>query len=194
MNPNLEFLNSFLDVSEETYQKIEKIMTYKNLKSGDFIAKPGEISTKAYILVSGMMRAYLSSESGKEYNKNFFMPYCFAGSLTALIKKQTSKLSYEALTDCVLYEADFSDIIELCKKDIQISNLYSRVLEQIYISNEERLVELITMNATERYIALQKKTPNIDELVPQYQIASYLGITPVQLSRIRNKIKSEKNK
>ena len=141
-----------------------------------------------------MMRAYLSSENGKEFNKNFFMPFSFVGALTALIQNQPSKLTYEALTKCSVYEVSFTDIIDLCKEDINISNLYNRILEHVYIRYEERQLELISMDAKDRYLTLRKKIPNIDELIPQYQIASYLSITPVQLSRIRRKIKREEKK
>ena len=189
MNPNLEFLNSFLDVSEETFSKLVNIASYKKLKSGEFIAKPGEVPSKIYLLISGIMRAYLSSENGKEFNKNFFMPNSFVGALTGLIKNQPSKLSYEALTDCELYELDYHEVINLCEKDLKVSNLYNRILGYVFIKYEERQLEFVSMNATERYMSLQKKIPNIDELIPQYQIASYLSITPVQLSRIRGKMR-----
>lgn len=189
MNPNLKFLNSFLDVSEETFLKLVNIASYKKLKSGEFIAKPGEVPSKIYLLVSGIMRAYLSSENGKEFNKNFFMPNSFVGALTALIKDQPSKLSYEALTDCALYELDYHEVVNLCEKDLKVSNLYNRILGYVFIKYEERQLEFVSMNATERYMSLQKKIPNIDELIPQYQIASYLSITPVQLSRIRGKMR-----
>ena len=190
MNPNLVFLNSFLDVSEETFSKLVKISTYKKLKAGTQIAKPGELPTKIYMLISGIMRAYLSDEKGKEFNKNFFMPFSFAGALTALIQKQPSKLTYETLTECKVYEVNFNEIVDLCKKDLRVSNLYNRILEHVFIRYEERQLELISMNATKRYLKLRKKIPNIDKLIPQYQIASYLSITPVQLSRIRKKIKT----
>lgn len=191
MNPNLVFLNSFLDVSEETFFKLEKIAVYKKLKAGELIARPDEVPSKIYMLISGMMRAYLSSENGKEFNKNFFMPFSFVGSLTALIQNQPSKLSYETLTDCSVYEVNFSDVAELCKNDINISNLYNRVLEHVYIKYEERQLEFISMDAKARYMSLRKKIPDIDDLIPQYQIASYLSITPVQLSRIRRRIKKD---
>ncbi|PWH82454.1 hypothetical protein DIS18_09370 [Algibacter marinivivus] len=194
MNPNLVFLNSFLDVSEETFSKLTRIAVYKKLNAGELIAKPGEVPNKIYMLVSGMMRAYLSSENGKEFNKNFFMPFSFVGALTALIQKQPSKLTYETLTKCNVYEVSFTDIIDLCKEDINISNLYNRILEHVYIRYEERQLELISMDAKDRYLTLKKKIPTIDELIPQYQIASYLSITPVQLSRIRRRIKKEEKR
>ncbi|GAA4882540.1 Crp/Fnr family transcriptional regulator [Flaviramulus aquimarinus] len=190
MNPNLVFLNSFLDVSEETFSKLAKISSYKKLEPGVLISKPGEVPNKIYMLTSGMMRAYLSDEKGKEFNKNFFMPFSFVASLTALIQKQASTLTYETLTECKVYELNFNDIQDLCKKDISISNLYNRILEHVFIRYEERQLELISMDATKRYLKLRKKIPDIDKLIPQYQIASYLSITAVQLSRIRKKIKA----
>ena len=116
------------------------------------------------------------------------MPLSFVGSFTSIIKKQPSKLTYEALTDCKLYEIDFNKIVDLCEHDIQISNLYNKILEKIFMSYEERQLELISMDAKQRYLQLLKRLPNIDSMIPQYQIASYLGITPVQLSRIRKTI------
>ena len=122
------------------------------------------------------------------------MPFSFVGALTALIQNQPSRLTYEALTECQVYEINFSKITELCKSDINISNLYNRILEHVFIRYEERQLELISMDAKAQYLALLKKMPNIEELIPQYQIASYLSITPVQLSRIRRKIKKEEVK
>ena len=188
MDPNVIFINSFLDVSEETFEKLASISTFKRIEKGVQIDKSGEIPSKIYMLTSGIIRAYLSSETGKEFNKNFFMPFSFVGSLTALIKKKPSKLTYETLTNCKVYELSFEQVTKLCSEDIRVSNLYNKILERIFIKYEERQLELISMNATERYLKLRKKISGIDDLIPQYHIASYLSITPVQLSRIRKKI------
>ncbi|MEC3907976.1 Crp/Fnr family transcriptional regulator [Tamlana sp. 2201CG12-4] len=191
MNPNLNFLNSFFDVSEETFSKLSRIAIFKKFDTGTQIAKTGEVPSKIYMLISGMMRAYLEDESGREFNKSFFMPFSFVGSFTGLIKKQPSKLVYESLTACKVYEINFEEFMKLCKEDINVSNLYNKVLEHIFIKYEERQLELISMDATQRYLELCKKMPDIEHLVPQYHIASYLSITPVQLSRIRKKLKEE---
>ncbi|WP_189358633.1 Crp/Fnr family transcriptional regulator [Algibacter mikhailovii] len=192
MNQNLVFLKSFLDISEETFTKLSNISKFRKLDTGAIIGQPNEVPTKIYMLISGVMRAYLGSETGKEHNKNFFMPFSFVGAFTGLIEKKPSKLVYEALTNCKVYEIDFQSFMDLCENDIHVSNLYNRVLEHVFIKYEERQLELISMNATERYLNLTKKIPKIEKLIPQYQIASYLSITPVQLSRIRKKIKTDK--
>lgn len=188
MNPNFSYLNSFINVSEESFEKLQKISTFKLLEANKPIAKTGCIPTKIYLLVSGLMRVYFITEKGKECNKNFFMPMCFVGSFTSLIKNLPSKLTYETLTDCKVYEIDFNKLVDLCKQDISISNLYNKIVEHIFIKYEERQIELISMDSKQRYLELRKRIPNVDTLIPQYHIASYLSITPVQLSRIRKSL------
>ena len=141
-----------------------------------------------YLLTSGVIRCYLSTESGKEFNKSFYLPISVVASLTALMNKTASIFTFEALTDCEVYEVDFSKVMQLCDKDPLINKLYTRVLEEVYVKYERRLVELISLDAKDRYLELRRQVENVDKLIPQYHIASYLGITPVQLSRIRKKI------
>lgn len=188
MDRNLAFLNSFSEVSEGTFVKLQNISTYKILKANTVVTKEGEAPNKIYILLSGLMRTYFNSESGKQHNKKIFSPTSFVGALTAIIKKEPSKLAYESLTECKVFEIDFAVFMKLCKTDVDLANLYAKILERIFMQYESRNLELISMDATERYLKLREQIPNIDDLIPQFQIASYLSITPVQLSRIRKKM------
>ena len=189
MNANFVFLNSFAQIDETTFKKLQKITSYKILKMNEIIAKENEIpSPKVYMLVSGIMRAYINAESGKQYNKKLFAPKSFVGPLTAIITKKPSKLTYETLTECKVIEANFDAFLDMCKTDIKLSNFYNRILELLFIEYETRNIELMSLNATERYLNLRRRIPNIDDLIPQFQIASFLNITPVQLSRVRKKL------
>ena len=188
MNKNFIFLNSFVDLSEETFNKLDNLAKFKRIKANTVITKVGETPTKYYFLVSGLMRAYIDSETGKIFTKKIFSPISFVASFTALINKEPSKLTYETLTDCKVYEFDYREMMDLCKSNVTVSLLYARILEQVFIGYERRSLELMSMDATQRYLKLRKQIPNIDDLIPQFQIASYLNITPVQLSRIRKKL------
>lgn len=188
MNPNLAFLNTFANVSEDTFLKLQNISRYKTLKKQEFIIKEGEFADGIYMLISGVMRAYIDSESGKQYNKKIFAPISFVGALTALIKDKPSELTYQALTDCKAYKIDYKALIQLCKTDLSISSLYIKILEHVFMQYERRSLELMSLNATERYIKLKQQIPMIDDLIPQFQIASYLNVTSVQLSRIRKQL------
>ncbi len=188
MNKNHAFLNSFVKVPENIFNKLDKISTFKEIDANIDFTKTGEIPSKIYMSTSGLMGAYLNSECGKIFNKNIFGPFSFVGPLTALISSKPSELTYKTLTTCKGYEINFKALRELCKTDIIISNLYNKVLESIYIAYEKKQFDLISLDATQRYLKLKQQFPNIDDLIPQFQIASYLSITPVQLSRIRKNL------
>ena len=189
MNPNFEFLNTYTDIDRSSFEKLKKISQYKVLKKNEAIVKEGELPTTGIcMLISGIMRAYMNAETGKQHNKKIFAPRSFVGGLTAIITNTPSRLTYEALTKCEIFEIDFKAFLNLCKKDIKIANLYNKILENIFMEYEERSLELMSMDATERYLKLRERIPHIDDLIPQFQIASFLGITPVQLSRIRKNL------
>ena len=182
------FLNSISAIPEEIINELLKIAKLKTFETGIQIVKLNEAPSKVYMLISGVVRCYLITELGKEFNKNFFLPLSFFGSLTALIKKQSSSFVFEALITCQVYEVEYYNLMDLCKKYESVNMLYSKVLESVYVTYEKRLVELISLDAKERYSELRKQIKDVDHLIPQYHIASYLGITAVQLSRIRKKI------
>ena len=73
----------------------------------------------------------------------------------------------------------------MTNSDLEFSSFYIKILEGSYINSENKVYDLSVLNSTERYIKLKKEIPDIENLIPQYQIASYLNITPTQLSRIR---------
>lgn len=189
MFDNDEFSDPFGNIPEETFLKVKGISEFKKIDANVQLDEFGKVPSKLYLLISGIMRCYVTSESGREFNKRFFFPMDFAGSLTALIKNAPSEIVYETISECHLYEIDYSKLKQICATDIIVNNLYTSILEKVFMKYEKRQLELISLNASQRYLRLKEDVPRIDKLVPQYHIASYLSITPVQLSRIRKKIK-----
>ncbi|PTM06700.1 MAG: hypothetical protein DA407_11435 [Bacteroidetes bacterium] len=188
MNKNFEFLNKVGNLSEGSFKKLQGLAIYRKILSNQVLSESGIVPKKVYMLVSGVITAFVNSESGKQFNKQIFTPISFAGALTAILKNEPSEVTYMTLTECKVYEIDFEDFKELCRQDFEIGRLYVKVLEHIFITYEARSLDLMRLDATERYVKLRSQIPDIDNLIPQYQIASYLNITPVQLSRIRKKI------
>ncbi|AJR04399.1 Crp/Fnr family transcriptional regulator [Siansivirga zeaxanthinifaciens] len=184
----VEFLNSYTELTEEHVQLLLEISEFKTVKAGTQLIKMNEVPTKVYMIFSGQIRCYMITESGKEYNKSFYLPISVIGHLTALIDKKPSSFVFETLSDCEVFEMNYCKFIEKSKNDIALKNLYIKVIEKFYGFYENRLIELISLNATDRYLELRKQIPEVDKIIPQYHIASYLGITPVQLSRIRKKL------
>lgn len=176
---------SVSDLSNETLQILKQKIELKFFKKKEIFIKAGEFQNQFFFLTSGIARAYITDENGKEFTRSLFRAPAPMTSIKAFVNNSKSEICFDCLTDCEMYIGNFNDFIHLTKTNIEISNMYSRMLEKGFLKVEERVFEL-SMPAKERYESLRKRIPNIDNLIPQYQIASYLGITPVQLSRIRN--------
>ncbi len=187
-NPNFDFLKSKFHVSKETFLILKSLASIRKLKAGEDIIKEGRKTKTIAFLTSGLMRAFTTLESGKKITKNIFSPISFVGAFSSLVKDEPSLLCYEALVDSVVFEVNFKEFIKLSKTNIDISNLYNRILEYVFVMYERKQLDSMTMNGTEKYLSLKKQIPNIDNLIPQYQIASYLNISAVQLSRIRKEL------
>ena len=187
-HPNFIFLNRLSPLSESAFNKLESVSVIREFSAGTQIVPIGEISKKMYMLLSGILRSYIVTEAGKDYTKRIYSPISFAAGLTGLIKEEPSEIGIESLTNCKLFEICFEGFKQLCRENFEIGRLYVRVLENVFVTYENRSLDLLRLDATEMYMELRKRIPNIDDLIPQHKIASYLGVTPVQLSRIRKKI------
>ncbi|RCS28144.1 Crp/Fnr family transcriptional regulator [Polaribacter sp. WD7] len=186
-----QFIDKIGDIPESSLKKLTALISLKELKKGDIIAKAGEIPNDIYILKSGIIRSFFTDEKGKEYIRHIFTPVRATGALGAMILNKPSRFSYDCLLDCEVYSLNFKLFKKLSIDDKAISNLYATVLEYVFLSLEAKVYDLSVLNATERYLKLKKQIPDIENLIPQYHIASYLNITPVQLSRIRKEIYSK---
>ncbi|MCD2259105.1 Crp/Fnr family transcriptional regulator [Psychroserpens luteolus] len=185
---NFNFMCSLLPLSKKTYDKLYAIAKLKEFKAGTKLVDIGDIGKKLYLINKGVLRSYLIMENGKELTKTLFTPIEFFTSFASILTNKPSEFILETLTDCHIYEMNYEEFRDLCNTDIKVLKFYTRYLEFLFVENEKVFIEISSMKAKERYITLKKRIPNIDDLIPQYQIASYLNITPVQLSRIRSKL------
>ena len=179
------FVFNFHNVSENSFQEFYKITKNKTLLKNHKIVKLGQIPVNFYILKKGIIRSYIIDDKGKERTKTIFTPVSTSGNLGALIKKKPSNLIYECLTECDILECNYEAFYGLSKKNHDLAIFHYKVLEAIYLREEAKVLDLSMLNATQRYENLRKSHPGIDNLINQYHIASFLNITPVQLSRIR---------
>jgi CRP-like cAMP-binding protein len=182
-----EKIKSLFNLDSESLAIFTSLFTELKIKKYDSFAQKGEFSKKIAFVESGILRAYFSNHRGEEYNKTFFTEGSFVGAYSSLVSGERNLIDIDCLTDCVLYIAEFQNITQLYDKYPQIERLARILAEYFFVRKEKREIELVTLEAKERYAIFQKEHPKLEQLIPQYHIASYLGITPTQLSRIRSK-------
>jgi len=185
-------IESYSPISEQSWKLIENITDFQTIKKGETLLQNGEIAKNLHFIAKGVLRAFITDEQGNFYNKNLFLENYIAGSKVSLMLQKPSNFTIEALEDSIVININYKKYMELIYQNDDLKNFYIAHLEKNWIiEKEEREVALVMQNATERYVSLLEKHPDIAERVPLLHIASHLGITPTQLSRIRKSLEKK---
>ncbi|WP_341227302.1 Crp/Fnr family transcriptional regulator [uncultured Arcticibacterium sp.] len=185
LEPLFQFVNNISPISRETKKMLESIFKQKHLKKGEVFIDAGVYAREMGFLKSGILRAFYRTDDGKEYNKHFFIEPCFIGGYASFISGQPNQIIQEALTDCEVWVADYAKLTSLYDSHPDLERMSRKLAEHFFVQKEKREVEIVLLDADKRYAIFQKQFPDLEQQIPQYHIASYLGITPTQLSRIR---------
>ena len=181
-----QYFNSISPLQENTWEKVEELFIEQTLKKGDYFVNKGSIAKYIGFLKSGIIRAFYKNNQGVEYNKHFFVAHNLVGGYSSPVTSSPNKIVQQALSECTLLVANYSEIIKLYDHFPDFERVGRRLAELYFVNKEKREIEIVLLNADERYLIFQKEYPELEQQIPQYHIASYLGITPTQLSRIRH--------
>ncbi len=182
-------LTSYSPISDETWQAFQGITVYRSLQKKAVLYRAGEIPRSYAYVYKGLLRCFVCDENGNEYNKIFFAEDTFPGAMTALLTSSPSLLAFEALEESLIIEIDFACYRQLLLEKDDLKLFQIRYLEKNWLlAKDAREIEIVQEDATTRYLRFIEEYPNLVDRLPQYHIASHLGVTPTQLSRIRKKL------
>jgi CRP-like cAMP-binding protein len=149
-----------------------------------------EIPRKFGYIISGLFRYVYINDKGIEYTKGIIREHRFVSSYSAMIAETPSHFYVEALEESTVLEIPYSNWLKLRTTDPFWDRLLVSLLEKAFTIKEKRERELLLLDAEMRYRIFLKEFPGMEHRVKQHIIASYLGIQPESLSRIRKKLSS----
>lgn len=165
----------------------EKIGKPLNCKKGELLFKQGDIDTSVYVIQSGLLKAHYLTIDGKELVKSFILEGEFIGSLIACSSTEPCTFSLMCLEDTSMLRIPFVKLQEAAVRNPDFSSFVNSGLVNLAIKKERREFEFLCLSAPERYALFKQRTPDLLHRVTQNNIARYLGITPVALSRIKQR-------
>lgn len=181
-------LKKGISIDEFNISKLSAEFYLRKIEKNAFFIREGDISHEIAIVKSGIFCSYYIENSGLEVIKYFYPEESVLLSYYAYLTGHESAYYIQALEDseiCVMKLCDFKQIVE---GNYQLLYLCKKVLDEMLVMKEEHATSFTRLNNTERYKQFLNTYPTLEKRVRQYQIASYLGITPVSLSRIRNRL------
>ena len=160
----------------------------KSLNTSEYFLRAGETPFKIAYVFKGLFRYVYINDKGDEFTKAIITENNFISSYSAMVLCKPSYFSIEALENSLLLEISWSDFTQLQNNDIFWVKFLLKFIEKGYIIKEKRERDLLLLDAETRYKNFLTEFPGMDQRIRQGIIASYLGIQPETLSRIRRKI------
>ena len=180
-------LDSVLVLSASVKDELWTYVKVINYNKGDFILEQGKVEKHISFLSHGMIRAFQNQDEG-EITLDFRFSPNLITAYTSYISEKPTDISIQALKDSVVLKIHKSVIEKLYVKHHQFETMGRLIAESFYLRRIEREVQLLTSSAEERYVKLLSTHPEYIQHIPVKYLATYLGIHPKSLSRIRAKI------
>lgn len=174
-------------IDKSICDEVMSLFRLQEVKAGDIILEVGENTHVVCFILQGIVRGYYLDENGNDVTKCFSKEkeWCCVYNY---LDDGPAGFYVEALENCILAEIKVSDIHELMVKYPSINTLYQKLINKAFLKVEEKGASFQMMDGKERYLLFRDKNPDICSRVKQEYIASYLGITPSSLSRIRKNL------
>lgn len=178
-------------LKEEDINEIVRISGIQYVEAGSQIFSEGDFYWKVGPVVSGLIRVYSISEDGKDRTFHFFQQGMAFGCDRPIFMNEPSKIYAEAVEDSILIQIDFREFKKLASKNLNIARMYREVLEEGMATMLVRAEDFILYTPEQRYLNLLNQFPDLVDRVTLKNIATYLGITDVSLSRLRKRLQEK---
>lgn len=184
-NDIISYISQFVELSSTETNELLSICQTKTIAKGEYYISEGQIPKRFAFVRKGLFRYLYINDKGHEFTKNFMPEGNFIASYSAMITATPSKMYIQALENCEIHEIDYSKWTAIRVQNKIWDSFLVMLLERAFMIKETRERELLLLDAAERYSVFKKEFPDLEKRVKQHQIASYLGISPISLSRLK---------
>ncbi len=172
------------DMEAQSWERCAALMTLRHIPKGGFLLKPGQVCNHVSFINRGLTKLYYL-EDGREIIMDFFTENCYVTDYASFLTRKPSGQYIEALEDTEVVELDYEGVQAIYDTVPEGNRIGRYIAEELFILLVQWLGEIKSLTPEQRYERLSIDRPELLQRAPQYMIASFLGITPEALSRIR---------
>jgi len=182
----LKNISRFITLTSEEEQYFTSILRLKKLKKKQYLLQEGDITRHEYFVNKGCLRTYTIDEKGQEHIIQFAIEDWWTGDMYSFLTQTPARYTIDALEDAELLSLEKNAMEELYIKIPKFEKFFRHLLQNAFIAGQSRIIDMISLSADDRYCNFVTQYPSMERRLPKKQIASYLGIKPESLSRLRS--------
>ena len=185
MNELLDYFRQNMSLSIEMENKLKQIIVEKKVVKGEHILSKNSLKKEHIFVISGCLRSFYTTENGKEHTIQFAIKNWWISDYITLYTDKKSIVSIESVTHSKILVIENDKMEEIYNEFPQFEAFQRKNFEKRIAALQKRILGLLTQTAAEKYNQYVSNYAAFEKLIPNYQIASFLGITPESLSRVR---------
>ena len=186
--PLIEYINKFINLTTEEETILFSKIVHRNYLKDQYIVQQGDVCKSPNFIISGCTKTFYVDKEGQEHIVMFSIEDWWTSDLGSFITQTSADFNVQCIESTQLIQFTYDNLEELYKEIPKLERLFRKIIERAFVASQKRIIRNFSLSAKERYQIFKKSNPLIDQRVPQYMIASYLGVTKEFLSKIKSQI------
>ncbi|TDY05770.1 Crp/Fnr family transcriptional regulator [Meridianimaribacter flavus] len=190
-NPLIEYINRYVRLTQNEINLLLENTTHRKYLKGQYIVQQGDICRFESFVIKGCLKTFYVDNEGQEHVVLFAIENWWTADLGSFLTQKPADYNVQCIENTEVIQFSFEKMEFLYQKIPKLERFFRIIIQKAFVASEKRIVRNFSLPAKERYLEFKNTYPQIEQRVPQYLIASYLGITKEFLSKIRGQIIAE---
>ncbi|TYB72694.1 Crp/Fnr family transcriptional regulator [Bizionia gelidisalsuginis] len=186
--PLLNYIRKHVTLSEEEEVFLCSKIDYRKYLKGQYILQQGDISTTQCFILSGCTKMFFVDNDGQEHIVMFSIEDWWTSDLGSFVSQTPSDFNVQCLEASEVIQFPYETIESLFEGIPKLERFFRKIIEQAFVASQKRIIQNFSLSAKERYQLFHSKYPQIEQRIPQYMLASYLGFTKEFLSKVKKEL------
>ena len=186
--PLIVSINKHIELTDDECEILVAHLTSRNYLKGQFILQQGDVCKYETYIVKGCLKMFHINEEGHEHIVRFALENWWASDVGSFINQAPANINVQCLENTVVIQISYENIQKLYILIPKLERFFRIRIEKGYAASQNRIIRNLSLTATEKYLDFRERYPQIEQRVPQYMIASYLGMTKEFLSKMRSQL------
>ena len=188
ITPLLTYIAKYVNLTNAEEDFLTSRLTSRKYLKGQYILNHGDISKMQCFIISGCTKMFYLDGNGQEHIIMFSIEDWWTSDLGSFISQTPSDFNVQCLENTEIIEFSYDNIEEIFLEIPKLERFFRKVIEKAFVASQKRIIRNFSLTAKERYVIFRNNYPKIEQRIPQYMIASYLGITKEFLSKIKKQL------
>tara|TARA_B100001059_G_scaffold225445_1_gene252662 strand:+ start:1034 stop:1615 length:582 start_codon:yes stop_codon:yes gene_type:complete len=184
----LNYINNYIDLTEKEIAFLRSNTNYKKYLKGHYIVQQGAVCKHTNFIISGCTKNFYVDQQGQEHIVTFAIENWWSADLSSFITQTPSDFNVKCIEATEVIQFTYQNQDEIFQNIPKMETLFRKLLEKALVSSQKRIVNNFSLSAKDQYLYFKKQFSTIEQRVPQYMVASYLGITKEFLSKIKTEL------